>query len=373
MKKNKQKDSFNLITYIEYDLFNTSKNEIDFLYDYSIILGKEKNDEKIIQWQIGNLDRLFKYGIDITILKKRSKEQNIHSYDMTDIIKSMTFRLQKHGKLAPSNEITRIFPKYRNHEINKKYKEEEDEIISLKNGENFETGICSSIIDSENNMITSSISDRLNSNDNNRINRNNIILSKNYNLDVKNKEQKISNNFYDKGDPFIDDELDNTSEDNELLFKLTLIPGNYTEEEIINNLKKNTQKIKKKKEKNIKITKNKKNAPFKIYKEVKMPNKILSNNIKDIEEKNNKNITIELSESKIEKLFNKIISSHNSSIYEEKEKILFIRKYIKIIKKIYSINQSDCISVLSRKLFISEENLKNHIEQEIFKSNFKNL
>ena len=71
-KSKPNKNDFNKIVYVEYqDLFKNNFQEIDFLYDYSKILGSQNSDPKIIHWQLANLDRLFKYGIDISVLKKR--------------------------------------------------------------------------------------------------------------------------------------------------------------------------------------------------------------------------------------------------------------------------------------------------------------
>ena len=77
------KNDFNKVSYIEYlDIFKKMRPEIDFLFDYSIMLGPENNDPKIIKWQLANLDRLFKYGIDISVLKKRNKEQSSGHFKM---------------------------------------------------------------------------------------------------------------------------------------------------------------------------------------------------------------------------------------------------------------------------------------------------
>ena len=52
-------NTFNKITYIKYDILNARNQEIDFLFDYSKILGPEHNDIKLNQWQMLNKDRLF--------------------------------------------------------------------------------------------------------------------------------------------------------------------------------------------------------------------------------------------------------------------------------------------------------------------------
>ena len=90
------KNDFNKISYIEYfDLFKKLKPEIDYLYDYSKILGPERNDPKTLQWQLYNLDRLFKYGIDISVLKKRNKEQSSGHFKMSNVLENISYRLQK--------------------------------------------------------------------------------------------------------------------------------------------------------------------------------------------------------------------------------------------------------------------------------------
>jgi len=67
-------NDFNQITYVEYELLNHKNRDIDFLFDYSKILGPDKNDTKVIQWQMLNKDRLFPYGIDIIVLTNRINE-----------------------------------------------------------------------------------------------------------------------------------------------------------------------------------------------------------------------------------------------------------------------------------------------------------
>ena len=117
MNKDKEKlkpnkNDFNKISYINYeDLFKKLKPELDFLYDYSKVLGPENNDPKTIQWQLANLDRLFKYGIDISVLKKRNKEQSSGHFKMSNVLENISYRLQKHGRLAPIIDIARDLPK----------------------------------------------------------------------------------------------------------------------------------------------------------------------------------------------------------------------------------------------------------------------
>ena len=263
------KNDFNKIVYVEYeDIFKKEKPEIDFLYDYSKILGSDNSDPKIIQWQLANLDRLFKYGIDISVLKKRNNQQNLGIYKMSSIVENISYRLQKHGKLAPSIDIARVLPKRDETEFAINEEEEDEEDINIENEDiNSKNDINSNLVNEpplNNNEVKhiKIIDDTENKNENIN-NINNINSNESNNLpnlieadkgkENENNENKISidlnkkaannpvyeDNFYDKNDPFIDDDLDNnSSEENELLYKLTLGYGNFTEQDILNNLKK---------------------------------------------------------------------------------------------------------------------------------------
>ena len=212
-------DAFNKITYIEYDIMKQSNSEVDFLFDYSKILGPENNDTKIIQWQMLNKDRLFPYGIDITLLSERiNKIQKKSSNKMNNIISNLNYRMQRHGRLAPTKDIARKLQKKSLEEQMPLIEEEEidaDKEIDIEHDEE--------VLDDKNN------------NKDKESDKNSVAF---YN---GNEE-----NFYDINDPFIDDNLDEISEmdNNKLLFKLSLAPGNYTEKEILQNLKK-SQKVKK--------------------------------------------------------------------------------------------------------------------------------
>ena len=415
--KNKEKlmpnkNDFNKITYVKYNLFKKEKPEIDFLYDYSKILGPKNNDPKIIQWQLLNLDRLFKYGIDISVLKKRNKEQSSGHFKMSNVLENISYRLQKHGRLAPSCDIARILPKRSEEELQINEEEEDDENdINIENEEinngdsqssNFKkdnnnnqnsTFLQTNICNNDNINITTNNELNLKNEDNNPINDESNI---NINLNKKNNNPNGYNgyedNFYDKNDPFIDDELDNTSEENEYLYKLSLEPGNYSEQEILNNLKKNMRKTsrstvkKKKKINNIKSKKEKEKTNKSLNKKVKklkVSNKLLTsktkrkNNeeIKDINKKKKKiNIDSlsELSETKIEEFLTNLMSDYDSEIKSDHEKESFIRRNIKIIEEIYKKNQNELINVLSSKLNINSEKSKILIEYEIFKSVLEN-
>lgn len=417
--KNKEKlmpnkNDFNKITYVKYNLLKKEKSEIDFLYDYSKILGPKNNDPKIIQWQLLNLDRLFKYGIDISVLKKRNKEQSSGHFKMSNVLENISYRLQKHGRLAPSCDIARILPKRSEEELQINEEEEDDENdINIENEEinngdsqssNFKkdnnnnqnsTFLQTNICNNDNINIATNNELNLKNEDNNPINDENNI---NINLNKKNNNPNGYNgyedNFYDKNDPFIDDELDNTSEENEYLYKLSLEPGNYSEQEILNNLKKNMRKTsrstvkKKKKINNIKSKKEKEKEKAnkslnKKVKKLKVSNKLLTsktkrkNNeeIKDINKKKKKiNIDSlsELSETKIEEFLVNLMSDYDSDIKSDHEKESFIRRNIKIIEEIYKKNQNELINVLSSKLNINSEKSKILIEYEIFKSVLEN-
>ena len=304
-KSKPNKNDFNKIVYVEYeDIFKNKNPEIDFLYDYSKILGVENSDPKIIQWQLANLDRLFKYGIDISILKKRNDQQNLGIYKMSNIVENISYRLQKHGKLAPSIDVARVLPKRdeEQYQINEEEEDEEDINIEnedinsknenntisnkmneapLKNNNNNNENDNNNNINNElkNIKIICDDTDKNDNNEKDKVKENEIKNENNENIDNNinnNNENKISidlnkksnnqnvinvyeDNFYDKNDPFIDDELDNnSSEENELLYKLTLGYGNFSEQDILNNLKKGKRSNSLKKKKKIKNLKGKK-------------------------------------------------------------------------------------------------------------------
>ena len=423
--KNKEKlmpnkNDFNKITYVKYNLLKKEKPEIDFLYDYSKILGPKNNDPKIIQWQLLNLDRLFKYGIDISVLKKRNKEQSAGHFKMSNVLENISYRLQKHGRLAPSCDIARILPKRSEEEIQINEEEEDDENdINIENEEinNVDSQSSNFKKDNNNNNNQNNMSVQSNNNniDNINIITNNEINPKNENNNPINEENNINinlnkknnnpngyngyeDNFYDKNDPFIDDELDNTSEENEYLYKLSLEPGNYSEQEILNNLKKNTRKtsrssvkkkkkmnnIKTKKEKDKDKDKDKTNKSLnKKMKKLKVSNKLLTSKTKRKNNEDNKDINkkkkkinieslSELPETKIEEFFVNLMTYYDSEINTDHEKESFIRRNIKIIEELYKKNQNELINVLSEKLSIDSEKTKILIEYEIFKSVLEN-
>ena len=422
------KNDFNKIVYVEYeDIFKKPKPEIDFLYDYSKILGSENSDPKIIQWQLANLDRLFKYGIDISLLKKRNNQQNLGIYKMSSIVENISYRLQKHGKLAPSIDIARVLPK-RDEDLYQVNEEEEDEEeinienedINSKNENNSNSGLLNEA--PLNNNSNNEVKNIKIINDDNEIQNNNIVLNlnesekekpeeknENNNKENENNENKVNidlnkktannqnvyeDNFYDKNDPFIDDDLDNnSSEENELLYKLTLGYGNFTEQNILNNLKKNTRTHslkKKKKMKNLKGKKSKdkdkgKKSPNKKEKKrlgnkVLLLNKTKRKNDEEKETTNKKkkkiNINIDsidnLNKEKIEEIFASLKTECDSDLDTDHDKESFLRRNIKIFEEIYKKNTADFISVLSSKFGIDNEKTLILMEYEFFKSILEN-
>ena len=419
-KSKPNKNDFNKIVYVEYqDLFKNKIQEIDFLYDYSKILGSQNSDPKIIQWQLANLDRLFKYGIDISLLKKRNDQQNLGIYKMSNIIENISYRLQKHGKLAPTIDVARILPKRdeEQYQINEEEEDEEDinienEDMNSKNDINTNTGlnneaplINNNNSDNNNNDLNKIkiLNDTDNSNDNNKSNN-----DKNENKNEENNnENKISidlnkkpsnnpnannvyeDNFYDKNDPFIDDDLDNnSSEENAELYKLSLGYGNFSEQDILNNLKRNNRSNslkKKKKMKNIKGKKGKKSPGKKerkrIGNKILLSNKTKRKNEGDKDNTINKkkkkiNINIDsienLTKEKIEEIFNQLKSENDTEITTDHEKESFLRRNIKIFEEMYKKNLTDFISFLSSKFGIDLDKTKVFMEYELFKSVLEN-
>ena len=410
------KNDFNKIVYVEYeDIFKKEKPEIDFLYDYSKILGSDNSDPKIIQWQLANLDRLFKYGIDISVLKKRNNQQNLGIYKMSSIVENISYRLQKHGKLAPSIDIARVLPKRDETEFAINEEEEDEEDINIENEDiNSKNDINSNLVNEpplNNNEVKhiKIIDDTENKNENIN-NINNINSNESNNLpnlieadkgkENENNENKISidlnkkaannpvyeDNFYDKNDPFIDDDLDNnSSEENELLYKLTLGYGNFTEQDILNNLKKANRNNSLKKKKKMKKKEKGKKSPNKKEKQ-KLGKKLLlthktkrkNDEEKEIQNKKKKKININidsienLTKEKIEEIFNSLISEYDSDISTDHEKESFLRRNIKIIEELYKKNKLDFISILSSKFSINEEKANVLMEYELFKSILEN-
>ena len=391
------KNDFNKITYIDYDKINLKNSEVDFLFDYSKILGKEKNDTKIIQWQMLNKDRLFPYEIDIKLLSERiNKLQKNNSNKMTSIISNLNYRMQRHGRLAPTKDIAR-----------KLQKKSIDEQVPLVEEEEIDG-------DKEIDIEHEDILDEKNNN-NNKDKEN----DKNSNTFYNGNEE----NFYDINDPFIDDNLDELSEvdDNKLLFRMTLAPGNYTEKEILQNLKKN-QKVKKfkkikkntqssrkeKKDDDIETNNNNnynnqenikdsdsminainniinKNQPknsktqdttFLSKKTKREPsyNSHNSDNEKNRKKRKfDKSQLTDMSYDNINKLFKQILSEYTSPIITDQQKISFINRNIKNITEIYSRNPNDLCKVIEKEFKIDLDIAIILMEYAIFKSKIENI
>ena len=387
-KEKNSKNCFNKITFIQYEFPNSNNNEIDFLFDYSKILGPQNNDSKIIQWQMLNKDRLFPYGIDIIVLNKRFNEiQNKGTTDkMNNIISNLNYRLQRHGRLAPTRDIAK-----------KLQKKLIDDQMPLAEEEEAD-GEKEIDIEQED-ALSEREKDNIKEKD-----KNNIFYSGN------------EENFYGINDPFIDDNLDEISEidnSNKLLFNLSLAPGNYTEAEILQNLKKN-HKIKKFK----KIKKSSKKGNFEgnktsIINDIK-ENDSMVNAINNIinqnqpksqdtlfeestfmskktkrdpsynshnsdNEKNkkkrkfDKSQLTDMSYENIQKLFHQIITEYSSPIMTEQQKVSFINRNIKNISEIYSRNSVDLCKVVHKEFNMSLDIANLLIEYMIFKSKIENI
>lgn len=386
-------DAFNKITYIEYDIMKQINSEVDFLFDYSKILGPENNDTKIIQWQMLNKDRLFPYGIDITLLSERiNKIQKKSSNKMNNIISNLNYRMQRHGRLAPTKDIARKLQKKSLEEQMPLIEEEEidaDKEIDIEHDEE--------VLDDKNN------------NKDKESDKNSVAF---YN---GNEE-----NFYDINDPFIDDNLDEISEmdNNKLLFKLSLAPGNYTEKEILQNLKK-SQKVKKfKKIKKTQSSKTLKNIDIQIkdndiHKEIIKDSDSMLNAINNIINKNqpkssketkepsflskktkrepsynshnsdneknrkkrkfDKSQLTDMSYENIQNLFNQLVSEYTSPIITDQQKISFINRNIKNLTEIYSRNPKDLCRVLAKEFNIELDISNILMEYAVFKSKIENM
>ena len=389
-------NGFNNITFIEYKNLTEKNSEIDFLFDYSKILGPDNNDTKITQWQMLNKDRLFVYGIDIVVLSERLKEmQKKGSNKMNNIISNLNYRLQRHGRLAPTKDIAR-----------KLQKKSFDDQMPLQEEEDIDIDKDIDIdIEQEESL------EEKNKDKEKDKNNNNIFYNGN------------EENFYDINDPFIDDNLDEISEideNNKLLFNLTLAPGNYTEKEILQNLKKGKKMKKFKKIKNINSSqKNKEKEEKKDFQDnnnlkdkdkdsiisaiknilnknkpkMPTPNKdkettFLSkktkrdpsyNSINSDNEKNRKKRKFDKSQlsdmsfENIEKLFKQILSEYTSPINTDPQKVSFINRNIKNIAEIYSRNPLGLCKVVENEFNINVGIANLLIEYVIFKSKIENF
>ena len=84
------------------------KTSLEFLFDYSKVLIKEKLfDPQILYWQIEYSTLLKPLGLNFSFLKKKMEEKNKKYYKYDTLINQITYRLEKHGQLAPIKEIAK--------------------------------------------------------------------------------------------------------------------------------------------------------------------------------------------------------------------------------------------------------------------------
>ena len=377
-------NDFNQITYIEYEFLNHKNTEIDFLFDYSKILGPDKNDTKVIQWQMLNKDRIFPYGIDMVVLAQRINDaQKKGTNKMDNIISNLNYRLQRHGRLAPTKDIARKLQK-KSPEEQMPLVEEED----LDAEKDMDIDIDVESVDDKNPNATQSKDKGKDNNNNNTF----------YN---GNEE-----NFYDINDPFIDDNLDEISDvDNKLLFSLRLPPGNYSESEILQKLKKHHRVKKFKKLKGINSSqKDKKTDDFSnldndsmitaineiinknkpqtqeitlLSKKTKREPSYNSHNSGD-ERKNkkrkfDKSQLTDMSFENVNKLFHQLLSEYSSPTKTDPQKVSFINRNIKNITEIYVRNPKDLCTVMSKEFEIDFNTTNILIEYIIFKFKIENI
>ncbi len=80
----------------------------EFLFDYSKLLIKEKlYDPQILYWQIEHSSLLKSFGLNFSFLKKKMEEKNKKYYKYDTFMNQLTYRLEKHGQLAPIKEIAK--------------------------------------------------------------------------------------------------------------------------------------------------------------------------------------------------------------------------------------------------------------------------
>ena len=378
-------NDFNQITYVEYELLNHKNTEIDFLFDYSKILGPDKNDTKVIQWQMLNKDRIFPYGIDMVVLAQRINDaQKKGTNKMNNIISNLNYRLQRHGRLAPTKDIAR--------KLQKKSPEEqmplvEEEDLDVEKDIDIDIDIDIESVDDKNPNATPN-------KDKDKDKNNNTFYNGN------------EENFYDINDPFIDDNLDEISDvDNKLLFSLHLPPGNYSESEILQKLKKHHRVKKFKKLKGINSSqKDKKTDDFSnlenesmisaindiinknkpqtqeitlLSKKTKREPSYNSHNSGD-ERKNkkrkfDKSQLTDMSFENVNKLFHQLLSEYSSPIKTDPQKVSFINRNIKNITEIYVRNPKDLCTVMSKEFEIDFNITNLLIEYIIFKFKIENI
>ena len=306
-------DTFNKITYIQYDFPATLISpEIDYLLDYSKILNTKYNDTKLLNWQNSNLESLKGTGINEKILLQRAeikqKEKNSLSY-YDNTIQNLNYRLERHGKLAPSEEIIKK---------SKKLKNSPGKILN---------------------------------------------------------PEKKNENYYDGEDDFIDDTLDKSNEEEQnLIFMITLTPGNYTEQEIIDNLNKNENKFSNINNSNIyndvksKSDGSPKNRNIKFLSQkterdgIKTEKKLNRNKLFNHAELN------DLSYEKINYLIDKLIKKYDAKINTEYEIGNFIRRNMRNIRELDDRNKNEVRKVFADKFNINLKTINYLLDFIFFKS-----
>ena len=363
--EDESKNYFNSITYIEYNLFNSSKSEIDFLFDYSKILGKENNDPKIFQWQVSNSHNLYINGIDMSFLEKRSKDNITKLYKLPN-----SYIIEKYKKTISSSD--NITPLKKNNKddvllINKDKKSIENE-ISVNNN-NIEMQDKNALEENNQSNINNDVEIKLDE-----------ILSPINNVNSNNKENNTNMNtfneniyshcIYEKDESLYSENNCMISNKN---IKIDLKPGNYTEEEILKYVRKNNIKKKKKDKKEIKEkSQNSLNILSKKKKRNCEQKAINGVNDKKNKKKNISEINEDFSKDKLKEIFNKMKSEYELKLKTEHEKEYFLRKNLKIFEKIYNINENDLCSLLSEEFNITKDKAKMLMEYEIFKTGLEN-
>lgn len=108
---------------ISYENIAKLKGPIAYLFDYSkLLIHLKLYDPQILNWQIENSLLLKQMGLNFSFIKSKIEEQNKHYYKYENIISQMSYRLEKHGQLAPLRDISR--------------KIDDEEIKAQESGEN---------------------------------------------------------------------------------------------------------------------------------------------------------------------------------------------------------------------------------------------
>ena len=291
----------------------------EFLFDYSKLLIKEKlYDPQILYWQIEYSSLLKPFGLNFSFLKKKMEEKNKKYYKYDTFMNQLTYRLEKHGQLAPIKEIA-------------KHLTEED----------------------------------MKDKDNNERNPNEINYYDQNDSFIDDEEDE---------DAFNGDLNDQTS-------KLNLLPGNYTEEMIIKNLNRNKKKIKKNFKKKKNNNNENENETYQnlistnTHFEGISPEMEEELNKKIKKRKFGEGIT-SLSENadreSIERMYNQLMKDYCESGKgipdKDNEKEIFIKKSIPQLKNIDGNNKIEIIKVFSQKLKMDEKEFEILFNYEVFKS-----